>query len=198
MNTGECYTTLKKYDKLKTKYPTYVSLEQLRIICKVAKRTAKYLVANNIIPSIDTGNKTWRYKILIDDVITYLRKRDKSGSLIPVGALNSRKPARRKSSFSQEVAPGDEHKVAEYFAHIYADHPDVLRIPDVAAITGLNQKSFWRIIEAGQIKFLTVGNKYYIPKIYLLEFVASRRFIDAWSYTERFIKVLEGFKAWRQ
>lgn len=55
-----------KYEKLKTEYSTYISLDQLRVICHIAKRTASYLVTNGIIPSIDTGRKTWRYKILID------------------------------------------------------------------------------------------------------------------------------------
>ena len=189
---------MKKYEKLKTQYPTYVSLDQLRVICRIAKRTASYLVTNGIIPSIDTGRKTWRYKILIDDVITYLRKREQKGSMIPRGAVNSRKTSLRKVSFSQEVAPGDEQEVADYFAHVYADYPDVLTTTDLAAMTGLHMKSFQRIIGAGHIQILTVGRRLYIPKIYFLEFIASRRFIDAWSNSEGFIKVLEGFKEWKQ
>ena len=121
---------MKKYEKLKTKYPSYISLEQLCTICHIAKRTARYLVTNGIIPSIDTGRKTWRYKILIDDVITYLRQREQKGSMVPKGAVNSRKTSRRKRSFSQEIAPGDEHEVVEYFTCIYADYPDVLTTAD--------------------------------------------------------------------
>lgn len=118
--------------------------------------------------------------------------------MIPRGAVNSRKTIRRKASFSQEVAPGYEYEVAEYFAHVYADYPDVLTTTDMAAMTGLHKKSFQRIIEARHIKFLTVGRRYYIPKIYFWEFVASRHFIDTWSNSEGFIKVLECFKAWER
>ena len=189
---------MKKYEKLKTQYPAYVSLDQLRVICKIAKRSARYLVINGIIPSIDTGKKTWRYKISIDDVIAYLRQREQRGSMIPVGAASSHKITKhRRRSFSQAVDPGQEQEVAEYFAHIYTDDPDVLATEDMAAMTGLHKKSFQRIVSEGHIKFLESSARYIIPKVYFLEFISSRRFIDAWSNSEDFIKILEGFEAWK-
>jgi len=100
-------------------------------------------------------------------------------------------------SFSQEVAPGDEQSVAEYFAHVYADFPDILTTLDMAAMTGLHPKSFHRIIKAGHIKFLAKSPKYIVPKVYFLDFVASDRFIEAWSCTEEFTKILGGFKEWK-
>ena len=188
---------MKKYEKLKTQYPAYVSLDQLRLICRIAKRSARYLVVNGIIPSIDTGRKTWRYKISIDDVIAYLRQRDKSGSMIPVGAVSSR-TAKRRRSFSQAIATGEEKEVANYFTDVYADYPDVLTTQDMEAMTGLHKKSFMRIIAAGHIKVLAKSPKYIIPKVYFWEFIGSRRFIDAWSNSEKFIMVLENFEAWKQ
>jgi len=187
---------MKKYENLKTQYPAYVSLDQLRVICKIAKRTARYLVENNIIPAIDTGRKTWRYKISIDDVIAYLRQRERKGSMVPGGAVSSRKTKRRRS-FSQAVDSGQENEVVEYFKHIYSDYPDVLTTYDLAEMTGLHKKSFQRIIGAGHIKLLTSSPRYIIPKVYFWEFIASRRFIDAWSNSDEFIKVLEGFEKWR-
>ena len=189
---------MKKYEKLKNQYPAYVSLDQLRVICKIAKRTARYLVVNNIIPAIDTGRKTWRYKIHIDDVITYLRQREQRGSMIPIGAVNSRKATGvRRRSYSQTVVLGEEQEVAQYFSHLYAHYPDVITTQDMEAMTGLHKKSFMRIIAAGHIKVLASSPKYIIPKLYFWEFIASRRFIDAWSNSEDFIKVLEGFEAWK-
>jgi len=35
-----------KYSFLRKEYPEYVSLEQLSEICKIAKRSAKYLIEN--------------------------------------------------------------------------------------------------------------------------------------------------------
>ena len=186
---------MKKYDKLKTKYPAYVSLEQLCVICKIAKCSARYLVTNGIIPSIDTGRKTWRYKISIDDVITYLRRREQRGSMIPVGAANSRITKRRRS-FSQVIEPGQEQEVVEYFAHTYAEYPDVLTTQDMVTMTGLHKKSFMRILKEGHIKVLANSPRYIVPKVYFWEFIASRRFIEAWSNSDDFIRNLEGFEKW--
>ena len=58
-----------------------VSLDQVTKICRIAKRNAKYLVDNGIIPYTDTGKKTWHYKIALEDVIDYLRRREKVGSI---------------------------------------------------------------------------------------------------------------------
>ena len=189
---------MKKYENLRTKYNEHISLDQLRVICKIAKRSARYLVENGIIPAIDTGRKTWRYQIAIDDVIEYLRRRDREGSLIPAGATSSREPSDSKRSYSQIVSRGQEREVAKYFAEVYADYPDVLTTDDMAIMAGMHKKSFMRILKDGHIKVLASEPRYIVPKVYFWEFIASRRFIDAWSNSDEFIRVLEGFEAWRQ
>ena len=119
--------------------------------------------------------------------------------MIPMGAVNSRKTTKpRRRSFSQAVDPGEEQEVAEYFAHVYADYPNVFTPDDMAAMTGLHKKSFQRIMNDGHMKFLEIGRRYIIPKTYFWEFIASRRFIDAWSNSEEFIKILEGFEEWQR
>lgn len=85
---------MEKYETLKNQYPEFISLDQLYRICRIAKRSALYLIQHGIIPAIDTGRTTWRYKIAIDDVITYLQRREQTGSMIrmiPMGAVTSRR-----------------------------------------------------------------------------------------------------------
>ena len=84
-----------KYIKLKEQYPEYISLDQFYQICRIAKRSARYLVEHGIVPAVDTGKKTWRYKIHIDDTITYLQQRERLGNMIPSGAVSSRTPYRK-------------------------------------------------------------------------------------------------------
>jgi hypothetical protein len=55
-----------------------------------------------------------------------------------------------------------------------------------------------RILKDGHIKVLESSPRYIVPKIYFWEFVASRRFIDAWSNSDDFIRILEGFEEWKQ
>jgi hypothetical protein len=188
---------MKEYEKLRSQYPEYVSLEQLHKICKTSKRAARYLVVNNIVPSIDTGRKTWRYKIRIDDVIDYLRRRERKGSQIPKGALSSRcKTVRRRRSYSQIVASGQGRLVAEYFSLVYADSPDLLSTADVAAMTGLDKKTVIRSVADGRIKALTVARKHHFPKAWFLDYVASEHFTGLWSGAACFVGILGGFAEW--
>ena len=144
---------MKTYETLRTDYPAYISIDQMSVICKMAKRSVRYLVDNGIVPAIDTGKKTWRWKIAIDDVIAYLKRREQEGRLIPVGAVNSR-PTKRKQSYSQYVTQGREYEVADYFEQVYADYPDVLTTPQIGEMTGMDKKSITRIVGAGFIKVL--------------------------------------------
>jgi len=189
------------YETLKNQYPSYISLDQLYVICKIAKRTARYLVTNGIIPAIDTGRKTWRYKISIDDVITYLRQRDQFGSLVPVGAVTSKKKKNyatgKRSSFAQLMMYGQEKSVVGYFDHLCSEYGDVLSVCDIADITGLHKKTLLRLLKAGHIKSMASSPRYIIPKSYLLEFVSTKRFRDIRTSSEKFIKLIEGFEAWR-
>ena len=189
---------MKNYSHLKRQYPGYISLDQFYKICKIAKRSAKYLVDNGIVPAIDSGKKTHRYQIAIEDVIAYLRRRDREGSLIPAGATSSREPSDSKRSYSQVVARGQERELAKYFAEVYADYPDVLTTDDMAAMVGMHKKSFMRILKDGHIKVLASEPRYIVPKAYFWDFIASRRFIDAWSNSDEFIRILEGFETWRE
>ncbi|MCL2773622.1 MAG: helix-turn-helix domain-containing protein [Oscillospiraceae bacterium] len=190
---------MKKYELLKKKYPEYISLDQLYRICKIAKRSAIYLIQHGIIPVIETGKKTWRYKISLDDVIIYLQRRDEIGSMIPRGAVKSRptKTVSNRKSFSQIIKPGQEWEIAEYFEYIYSDYGDVLTTADIVEMTGLNKSTVLKLLKSGQIKFLSNKPTYLIPKQYLLKFVVTRRFIESQTISETFKKVLGGFEIWK-
>ena len=55
-----------------------------------------------------------------------------------------------------------------------------------------------RILKEGHIKVIAREPRYIVPKFYFWEFIASRRFIDAWSNSDDFVRILEGFEAWQE
>lgn len=191
---------MKKYEALKQQYPYYISLDQLHRICRIAKRSARYLVENGIIPAIDTGNKTWKWKIAMDDVVDYLYLRDKVGSMIPTGAANSKKNIKcatgSRRSFDQLVTPGQEQLLVDYFTHLCVEYDDILSVFDIAKITGLHKNSLQKLLSAGHIKSLASNPQYIIPKRYFLEFVGTARFREIRTSSEPFIKLREGFQVW--
>ena len=189
----------KKYERLREQYPEYISKIQLYKICSISPRSATYLLDHGIIPAVDTGKQTWRYRIALDDVITYLYKREQSGSMIPPGSVSSRykRLNNPRKSFSALVTPGQENEIAEYFAYIYADFPDVLTVTDIMEMTGLVKNTVLRMLRAGYIKSIANDPKYLVPKPYLLEFVTTLRFIEAKSSSEEFKRILGGYEIWK-
>lgn len=190
---------MKKYEKLKEQYPEYISLDQLYQICRIAKRSARYLVEHGIIPAVDTGRKTWRYKIAINDVITYLRRREQWGSMSPPGSVSSRSPKLQSCrSFREIIKTRSENKFGSYFdyIYIYAERDDILTVPDIVEMTGLSKKIFLLLLKDGEIKSLTASPKYIIPKIYLRKFVITRRYLDVKSNSESFINIVKNHIKW--
>ena len=79
------------YDYLRNEYPETVSMDQLYRICHISKRKAKWLLENRIIPCQDSGRQTRRFQIRLEDIITFLERRD-AGLLrgdIPPGIFSS-------------------------------------------------------------------------------------------------------------
>ena len=188
---------MKNYEELRTQYPEYISLDQFYRICKIAKRSAIYLIQHGIVPSITTDKKTWRYKIKIDDVITYLQCRDEVGSMIPRGAATSRKKKfRRTKTFYQLIKPGKEYQALKYFEHIYSEYTDVLTTADIIEMTGLNKSTVLKLLKSEKIKSMPNSPKYIIPKKYLLEFLITPRFIESNTISETYKKIIGGLELW--
>jgi len=191
-----------KYESLREQYPEYISLDQLHRVCGIAKRSAKYLVDQGIIPSQDTGKQTWRYRIALDDVIIYLRRREQVGSMIPCGAVTSRKPKEvrmisTRKCFAQMIAPGLESEISEYINYIYAECGELLTTLDIVEMTGLEKSTVLKLLKSGAVKSIMTRPKYLVPKQYLLEFVVTPRFIEYRTNSDYFKKILGGFEIWK-
>ena len=192
-----------RHASLINQYDDFLSLDEVSRVCKISKKSARYLVEHGIIPAINTGNATWKYKIAIVDVITYLYRREKEGSMIPTGAVSSRQRSKNsiynsnRKSFSKMVESGKEHEIAEYFKYLYSDSRDVLTTNDISEMTGLNRSTIMRFAKQGYIKSIASRPKYLIPKQYLLEFVVTPHYINSRTKSELFIKILGGFEIWR-
>lgn len=80
------------FAKIKETYPEKIGLEQMRVICHISKKTARYLLKSGLVPCIDTGKKTRQYIINTKDVIAYLKsanpaRKDIRPQLVTTGKL---------------------------------------------------------------------------------------------------------------
>lgn len=78
------------YSFLRDQYPEIITMDQLYHICHISKRKARWLLENGIIPCEDSGKKTRRFKIKLEDVIEFLEFRDAGllDDMIPVGIFS--------------------------------------------------------------------------------------------------------------
>lgn len=186
----------KKYEKLYDIYPELISLNQLYKICKVSKRTAAYLIDNGIIPCTQSDNKTWKYKIKLCDVITYLRRREQWGSAVQKGAINSKRGKKSRYSFSQVITEKDSHRLRNYFHHESKIYPDVVTTKDIASLFGLNCETIRRIVSSGDLEPIIRRPKIIVPMKRVLDFVTTPRFINLYSNSEDFKAILGGYLEW--
>jgi hypothetical protein len=189
---------MKKYDYLREQYPETISLDQLYRICSISKRSASYLIRHGVIPAEDTGRKTWRYRIALEDVIAYLNKRDRIGSMIPLGAVSSRRGRGGLRVNTADLLTGDNVKaLAAYFAYIYADYPDVLTISEITEMTGLCSRTIFQMLKTNALQAMEKSPKYLITKKHLLEFVITPQFVGCRSNSEHFRRIIGGFERWK-
>ena len=131
------------FAKIKETYPEKIGLEQMRVICHISKKTARYLLKSGLVPCIDTGKKTRQYIINTKDVIAYLKKRQSSPQRYtpPTGyysaSWNNGSP--RKTLTLREWANLDTAKDKDKFAAFLKckmrPYSDVLSATEVSKFT---------------------------------------------------------------
>lgn len=185
------------YENLRKEYPEYISKIQLYQICHISPRSATYLLKHGIIPAIDTGKATWRYRIKLDDVIRYLELRDEQGSQIPKGAVNSHGRSAGLKSFADVIPPSETAELADYFEAVLSDSPDVMSVQQIVGVLGISHKTILKKLQRGEMKGLKIGNKYQVPKPWLLEYMMSPSFLTIGNGTQAFQKLMQGLEDWK-
>lgn len=189
-----------KYDHLLEQYPKVIYLDQFYRLCRISKLSAAYLLKNGIVPYTDTGKSTWRYRILIDDVIEYLQKRERYGSMTPPGLANSRRNNRtiQRKAYAEYAGHANKVELEEYFRFIYSEHPEILSAQEVADVTGLSKYTVYRYIKSGDVKILSNDRRYTVLKCDVYNFMTSQKYIENKSTSLHIAKLLHGFELWKK
>lgn len=138
---------------IKSSYPKIISKDQLYRICHISKKTALYLLESGAIPSVNSGKKTRKYKIRIDDVITFLQERENNPLAFKppenyYRGTNSGANLRKRFFIPQELMP----EARAFFEDKLKRKKDVLTTSEVSKITGYSQKTVVDWYEKKEIK----------------------------------------------
>ena len=147
------------FAKIKANYPEKIGLEQMRVICHISKKTARYLLTSGLVPCIDTGKKTRQYIINTKDVITYLKKRQSQPEKFsaPTGYYSAswNKGGKPKTLTLREWANLDTAKSRKKFQDFLTlkmqPYSDVLSVAEASRFTGYHHNTLTNWCHNGYI-----------------------------------------------
>ena len=157
------------YEHLRETYPAVISAEQLYRICRISKRKSSWLLQNGVIPCSDSGKRTRRFRIRLDDVIDFLERRDAGelGGAIPCGAFSSGSAHRPQPVMDSEA-------LCTFILAAWSDAPDMLRTKEASALCGYVPTTINQWVKRGLVQAVRCYGQNYISKQSLAEYLSSR------------------------
>mgnify|MGYP004693317691 FL=1 len=189
------------FAKIKANYPEKIGLEQMRVICHISKKTARYLLTSGLVPCIDTGKKTRQYIINTKDVITYLKKRQSQPEKFsaPTGYYSAswNKGGKPKMLTLREWANLDTAKSRKKFQDFLTlkmqPYSDVLSVAEASRFTGYHHNTLTNWCHNGYIRYFEISGGYMIPKSCLLNFLLSPHILDSYRPSKKLVDLAKEF-----
>lgn len=179
---------------IRTTYPKIITKDQLYRICHISKKTAYYLLASGLIPNENTGKKTRKYRIRLDDVIQYLQDREiNSVAYKPPENYYKEKayPKSTKRRIRIVIPPEKEVEVRTYYESKLCSYKDVMTTNDVSDILGYSKETIINWYRKKEIKCFLIHKKLRFSKEYLIDFMLSKRFNEIVNKSKKHIELLE-------
>lgn len=143
-------------------------------LCHISKKTCLHLLQSGLVPCIDSGKKTRRYKIRTADVILYLKCRERNPQKYrPKAGYYSCSRGRRKKTTI--ITPEEKQRAWEFFEFKLEEYPDVLTASQAAILLDRHQSLIIRWCREGKLRSFSIRGKYRIPKEYLREFLEDEK-----------------------
>ena len=169
--------TNSEIEAIRRTYPRIVSKDQVYRICHISKATALYLLQSGLIPCVDSGKKTRRYRVELDDVIAYLQNREidpfsyKPPENYYVAKSHPASPHHKQAHIPNDLIPG----ARSFFEDKLQKFNDVLTTTQVSKFLGYSKTTVVNWYEKQEIKCFFIKNKLIFPKEYLIDFIVSDR-----------------------
>lgn len=160
-------------------YPEYISADQMYRICHICKKTCRYLLENKLVPNIDSGKKTRRYRIKTLDVVHYLKDREINPEYYkpPKNYYLSDYKPKSKHPFGRPLNDDDFKAIRSFYEMVLCNTPDVMTVEQVSQVTGYCKNSVAKWCSKKHLKSFFIRQSYYVPKEYLLDFLLSSCFM---------------------
>ena len=167
----------------------YMSGDELYRYLHISKRKMRYLLQSGYIPVIDTGKKTHRYMVKVEDAAAFRQQMERTPDCLfeLKGRFNSRKPV----APLLEPTPENCKAFAEYLTELWADLPDALPTKTAASLVGYSFQRVQEYVKEGLIVGVTIGNVRYCTKESFIEYIASAERVAMPRRTEKFYALIK-------
>ncbi len=176
--------------------PEYLSGDKLYQYLHVSKRKMKYLLENGYIPFVDTGKKTHRYLVRLDDAEAFrLRMIDDPESLRELdGLFNSRKSVPAAPTSLLEPTEENSRAFGKYLTYKWKKLPDALPVSQAAKLIGCKPSALIRLIRSNRMAGAQVRSQFYCVKQDLIQYASSKEMIGRTTAPGCYTALVDGFK----
>lgn len=179
---------------IRTTYPKIITKDQLYRICHISKKTAYYLLESGLIPNENTGKKTRKYRIRLDDVIKFLQNREANSAAYKPPENYYKEKAHLKSTKRRiriVIPPEKKEVVRAYYESKLCSYKDIMTTNDVSDVLGYSKETIINWYRKKEIKCFLIHRKLRFPKEYLIDFMLSKRFNEIANKSKKHIEFLK-------
>lgn len=171
--------TTTQYQDILEQYPIYMTKDQMYRVCHISKKTCLFLLESGLVPCLDSGKKTRRFKIKTTDVVQYLKDREINRGLYrpPVGYYSDCVAHKKRGKLVIPLTEKNASIMRSFFVSALAKYNDVLTVNQISDYTGYCTTSVIRWCNKQQLKCFEIRRKYMVPKEYLIDFLVSDYFM---------------------
>lgn len=173
------------YSDLLRQYPQFMTKDQMYRVCHISKKTCLFLLESGLVPCLDSGKKTRRFKIKTANVIRYLEDRELHPDKYkpPDGFYKKERKSQAiedpKQTPDITAAAVDPGVMREFYeAELMLCPEDVLTTDLISKFTGYSLSSVVRWCNKQYLQSFYINHRFYVPKEYFLDFLTSRYFIN--------------------
>lgn len=152
----------------------YLSGDQLYRFLHISKRKMKYLLENRYIPVIDTGKKTYRYRVKRCDAEKFKERMERETDFLRElkGQFGSRNFS-PKATLDYAIKDDEQMEFRVYLTKLWKKYPDALPAKKAAEFAEISPQRVNELVRKGVIYGMCVGNVQYLSKEQLIEYIAA-------------------------
>ena len=179
------------YQYIREQYPEIITKDQLYRICRISKRKALWLLENGVIPCEDSGKKTRRFRIRLEDVIEFLERRDAGelDAILPQGIFSS-----GSHPVCQPRTYPDSEELCTFILAEWDDQPDMLTVRETAKLCGYSVHTVSGWVRKGTVASIAYHGASLVSKESLARWLASREGQGIGHMSEVHQRLMDGFQ----